>query len=63
MSHWRRNRNAGSPRRKVVKAEKVYTQDYYWLFTLECGHQQARTKHQECATLSCWACKDEAESK
>lgn len=51
--------NERPPRRKVVRIERVYHEEYNLKFTLECGHTQIRTKHQECATIACLVCQHE----
>lgn len=58
-----RYREPIGPRRKVVYIERVEKRDYDLKFTLECGHVQVRSRHQECATISCPECKREQEAK
>lgn len=50
-------KNTLGPRRKVIRTERVPRPDYVLRFTLECGHVTVRTKHKECATISCEECR------
>jgi hypothetical protein len=52
-----------APRRKVLSIERVPIYAYNLRFTLECGHTQIRSRHQECATLACLDCEHEQEQR